>query len=166
MKEQAELTGRPKDDLKAMRILTAALTVGVVFFSVTMIFARQFAGEPPLGDKQLLVDKNTLFIIVTTVAATGIVVARLLYRKRINSIKQSGKSLTDKLNQYRTALILYLAICEVVAFLSVIFFFLTGNFAILIITGIMLIAMLSKMPLAKRIAGELDLDWKEQQELE
>lgn len=166
MKKQVELTGRPKDDLKAMRILTAALSVGVVFFSVIMIFTRQFTGKPPLSDKQLGVDKNTLLIIVTSAAATGIVVARLLYRKRINAIKQSGKSLTDKLNQYRTALILYLAICEVAAFLSVMFFFLTGNFTMLIITGIMLIAMLSKMPFTKKVIGELDLDWKEQEEME
>lgn len=166
MKGQTELTGKSKDDLKAMRILTAAMSVGVVIFTLVMVFVNQLANTPPLSDNKLLVDKNISLEIIAIVGLGSITVANLLYRKRVNALKQSGKPLSDKLNQYRTALILYLAICEAAAFFSVIFFFLTGNFAILIITGLMLIMMLSRMPFAKRLIRERDIDWKEQQELE
>ncbi|MBL7725836.1 MAG: hypothetical protein JNK27_16985 [Chitinophagaceae bacterium] len=166
MKEQTELAGKPKDNLRAMRILTAALSIGVVFFTLVVVFVNQLTKTPPLANSELLADNNTSLGIVAIIGSACIAGARLLYKKRITAIKQSGKSLNDKLGQYRTALILYLAICEAAAMFSVIFFFLTGNFVILAVTGLMLIMMLSKIPVPGRLIRELDLDWKEQQELE
>lgn len=166
MKEQTELTGKPKDDLKAMRILTAALSIGVVLFALVMVFINQLIKTPPLAGNKLLDDRNTSLGITAIFGSVSIVAARFLYRKRVNIIKESGKLLNDKLNQYRTVLILYLAICEAAAMFSIIFFFLTGNFIILTITVLMLIMMFSKMPVPGRLIRELDLDWKEQQELE
>jgi len=61
---------------------------------------------------------------------------------------------------------LYQALCEAAALLSVVVFFLTGIFTLLIITAILLTLMLSKVPITKKVVNELALDWKEQQELE
>jgi hypothetical protein len=42
----------------------------------------------------------------------------------------------------------------------------TGIFWLLIIAALMLGVMMLKLPLRKKIIADLELDWKEQQELE
>jgi hypothetical protein len=74
--------------------------------------------------------------------------------------------LPDKLNQYRSALIIYIALCEGPALFGIILFFVTGNYLMFIITGITIASMLAKMPSRKRVVDDLTLDWKQQQELE
>jgi len=43
--------------------------------------------------------------------------------------------------------------------------FFTGNFLLMIITALMLLAMFINFPFVKRVIAELSLDWKEQAEL-
>jgi hypothetical protein len=71
----------------------------------------------------------------------------------------------NKLNLYRDELIKFMALCEGAGLFSTIAFFLIGDYRLLIITGIAAIAMISKLPTAKKLVNTLNLDWKEQQEL-
>jgi hypothetical protein len=100
------------------------------------------------------------------IALLCLMVARSRYHKGIVTAKNSLISLPDKLNQYRSSLIIFMALCEGPALFGIILFFVTGNYMMLIITGITIAAMLAKMPSRKRVAGDLALDWKQQQELE
>ena len=93
------------------------------------------------------------------------IVAISLYNKKVSFIKNGNSALDEKLNQYRITLTLYLALCEGAALLSVIIFFLTGEYIVFAITGIMLLAMLLKMPVKAKLINELGIDWKEQDEL-
>ena len=164
MRKQIEFTGSPKENLRAMRILTAALSTGVIFFALIAVVINQLNG-PVQG--QAGSNYETLFLwVVVGVASFCIIAAKYLYAKKVSEIKNTGISLGDKLNQYRSALILYQALCEAAALLSVVIFFLTGIFTLLIITAILLTLMLSKVPITKKVVNELALDWKEQQEFE
>ena len=164
MGKQIEFTGSPKENLRAMRIITAALTAGVIFFALIAVVINQLNG-PVQG--QAGSEYETLFLwVVVGVASICIIAAKYLYSKKVSEIKITGTSLVDKVNQYRSALIVYQALCEAAALLSVVIFFLTGIFTLLIITAVMLVLMLSKMPITKKVVNELSLDWKEQQELE
>lgn len=163
MEKKAVFTGTPKENLRALRILTIALSAGVLIFSLLAVMVNSWKGPVP---EHKIVQATPVFIgVVLAVAALCLVRARLIYSKKIKEIKAGGSTLRVKLDQYRPALVLYLALCEGPALFSVIVFFLTGKYEILGVAGIMLALMLAKMPGAKKLIRELDLDWKEQEEL-
>jgi hypothetical protein len=164
MLKQGEQIAGPKADLRAMQILCAALMIGVIFFAAISVGVVILNGEPIAPKEELLF--QVLLYTAVVIAVAGIVASRVLYTKKLAVIKNENKPLPDKLNQYRALLLLYMAICEGAALFSVIVFFLTGNFVVLIITAVMLLVMFSKMPTKQKLITELSLDWKEQQEFE
>lgn len=154
----------PKEDLRAMRILCAALMVGIIVFVIIVLVLDQVNALPT---KEMGKQFNDILpFVVAGIAVLCYLVARSAYSKKAGVIKNLQISLSNKLNQYRTVLITYMAPCEGAALFSVMGLFLTGNYYLLIITSVMLAAMYSKMPSKERLIKELDLDWKEQQELE
>jgi|CXWL01.1.fsa_nt_gi hypothetical protein len=163
MIQQGESTGTPKDNLRAMRILAAALITGVVLFVVVVVVINLVKGSV-MGKDEL--EYNNIFLYAAIgIALVCYMMARTIYKKKLAVVKNAPASLADKLNQYMAMLITYMAPCEGAALFSVIVVFLTGNFFVLIVTVAMLAAMVSKFPFTKAVINELDLDWKEQQEL-
>ena len=154
----------PKANLRATRILCLALIIGATVFALIIVVINQVSG--PIMPAEGLQYKMTLVWAVTIVAVLCILRAILIYRKGIAAIKNSVNTLNDKLNQYRAVLIQYMALCEGPALFSIIVFFLTGEYIVLGITGIMLAAMLLRLPQKKKISDELALSFQEQQELE
>lgn len=153
--------GTPKEMLRAMQILCAALMLGVVFFALIILVLNLTSG-PTLGEKEQSFKKILLYIN----AAMGVICfffANKAYRE--TAIVKNLTSLTGKLNQYRAILIKYMALCEAPALFSIIAFFLSGEYLLLMITGVMLAAMFSKMPFKSKVISELTIDWKEQEEL-
>ncbi len=155
--------GGPKQSIKATQILCAALMAGIIVFVIIIVVVNRLNG--PMLDKEGLQYQDILLYAAVGLGITCCAVAMSLYNKKMAVIKNSVITLTDKLNQYQAALIKYMAPCEGAALFSVIVFFLTGNFLVLIVTASMLIAMFIKFPLQAKIISELNLDWKEQQEL-
>jgi len=88
-----------------------------------------------------------------------------MYAKRIAAAQTTGLSLMHKLNIYRAALMLYLALCEGAGLFAVIVYFLTGNKLLLAVAAIVLLAMLLKRPEKSKIFNELQLSSQEQMEL-
>jgi hypothetical protein len=149
--------------LRSMRIVSAALMIGVTLFAIIISFLILQIG--PVMDAEGLQYKDIFFYASIGLAAICFVIARSLYEKKKVIVKNAPISLLDKLNQYQAALILYMAPCEGAALFSVVVLFLTGNFLLLIVTGLALAAMFSKFPWPKRVISELSLDWKEEQEI-
>ena len=164
MTQPAPFQGTPKENLKAIKVLFAALVLGVCSFTGVVVVVNQLNG--PLMDTAGQQYNKVFLVAAVVLGGICLVAAHYMYNKKLTLTKNSAVSLKDKLNQYRSALLLYLALCEGAALFSIIAFFLTGNYTVLIITAVMLTAMLVKAPLLKRIITELNLDWKEQQELE
>ena len=77
-----------------------------------------------------------------------------------------GSSFDDKLNQHRSALIRYLVLCEVPAFVSILLFMFTGDFIFQVYAAIFLGFMLAVAPIRRRVIVELELDVQQQKELE
>lgn len=151
------------DSLRSMRILSAALMIGVTLFAIIISFLILQSG--PVMDAEGLQYKDIFFYVSVGLAIICFFIARALYTKKKIIVKNAPISLLDKLNQYLSALILYMAPCEGAALFSVVVLFLTGNFLLLIVTGLLLAAMFSKFPWPKRIISELELDWKQQEEI-
>jgi hypothetical protein len=164
MTQPGSFQGTPKETLRALKILFAALVLGVCLFTLVVVIVNQLNG--PVMEAKGLQYKNVFLLVAAILAGICLLAAHYLYNKRVTLTKNSALFLADKLNQYRATFILYLALCEGPALFSIIIFFLTGNYTVLIITAVMLTAMLVKAPLLKRIVTVLNLDWKEQQELE
>lgn len=156
-------TGGPKQSIKAMQLLCAALMAGVIFFAIIIVVVTRLNG--PMLDKDGIKYQDIFLYAAIGLAIVCYVIARSLYNKKMAVIKNSVLLLADKFNQYQATLIKYMAPCEGAALFSVIVFFLTGNFLVLLVTASMLVAMFIKYPLQSKIISELNLDWKEQQEL-
>lgn len=155
---------KTKDELKAIRILFGTLVAGVVLFAVVMLVIVQLNGP---SMKSIDGTTKQIFLGVSVAAGVGgIAGARSMFRKVMTEGDKPFSSLPEKLGQYRGALIIFMALCEGPALLSIILFFLTGNYMVLIVTAAMLLLMLTKIPTNNNISKELLLDWQEQQELE
>lgn len=158
-----QLPTNPKEALRGMRIFTIALLVGMgIFASLAFLFVN-FQGPAFSEEKTVIEDIFIGAAILMAVVCQFF--AHTLFRKKLTETKNSNLSLLDKLNQYRASLILYLALCEAPGLFSVILFFLTGKYIFLIITALMGLFMFYKFPTTSKIINDLELDWKDQQEL-
>ena len=153
----------PKENLKAMQVLTAALIIGISIFTGIVIIFLSVSG-PYLESEPLLVSK-ILFYCAIGLALCCYFYARAVYKGKVETVNNSATPLNDKLNQYRRVLILYMACCEGPALFSVVALSLTGNYWLLLSTSSMLIAMAVKFPFTQKMISLLNVDWIEQQDL-
>jgi len=142
------------NDLRATSILFASMVIGLIVFVGISIGVNVMIG-PFKHDGQFA----KIFLIVTIFLST-------VYNRRVYNMQQSTAVLQERLNQYRSALIIYLALTEGPAIFSIMGFLLTGDFRFLAITVILLVNMFIKRPSKSRFIEELQLDTKEQQGLE
>ncbi|HEX7846046.1 MAG TPA: hypothetical protein VF476_09630 [Chitinophagaceae bacterium] len=150
-------------DLRGMRILCIALMMGMVIFTGVVVVLNYFAPMPTSA----LTEYADIILGVVAVAAIGaFVFGRHSFNKKMQEIKNSSVNLSEKLNLYRAALILYMAPCEGAGIFSILLFMLTGNYWFLLITLSMLLAMAMRFPAKQKLINEMSLDWKEQQSLE
>lgn len=163
MNNKAEGINAVSQELKGLRILTTALSVGVVIFTLVSVGINQFNG-PFLQEK---IEKISSFLLplMTGLALLALLMARYLYQQRIRAIREGNDNLKGKIDKYRAAVTLYLAICEGMALFNVVLFLLTGDYLLLIITGAMLLLMLGRLLAIRGVANELNLSWEEQEEL-
>jgi hypothetical protein len=152
---------RAKDALRSISVFFYSMIGGLLMFAV-LVFALNFLQAPALLDPSLV---RIFFIAVLAIAVMSIFMATRLYKKRIADALSPGMILMDKLNIYRSALILYLALCEGAGLFAVIVYFLTGYKLLLIVIAVVLLAMLQKRPEKSKIFNELQLSSQEQLEL-
>jgi len=164
MTNPAPFKGTVKNHLRAIRIITIAMSCGVMFFTAIIVTIVCFAG--PLLERGEG-PRDTIFSGISILfAVIFLYLAIHLFNKKLTEIKSGLNSLAVKLNFYRTAIILYLGLCELPALFSAIIFLLTGNYYLLLITGVAVYLMFSKFPSGGKMADELNLDAKERQQFE
>lgn len=152
-----------KEELRGIRILAAALIIGVVIFAIITVVINQINGA--FLDEEILSIRAYLLPFMSLVALLALLVARTQYQKQIRAIREGNDELRDKIEKYRAALIIYMAICEGMAIFSIILFLLSGEYLLLLVTGAMLLLMGARLYAIKGIAAELDLSWEEQEAL-
>ena len=102
---------------------------------------------------------------MAAVSLASLIVSKRIFNKGITAAKNSLKPLIDKLNRYRSTLLVYLAICEVTAMLNIVVYIFTSDLAYLIFAAVLLGSMLAVMPLKRRLVAELQLDSLQEKEL-
>jgi F0F1-type ATP synthase membrane subunit c/vacuolar-type H+-ATPase subunit K len=161
--EQVNQPATPKDDLRGMRILCLALIAGMAIFSLVISVLLLTKAAPPLFELRGYFPLLTGAAV--TIAGICVVIGMKRYNKTVKEAVSQTISLQDKLNQYRTALISFMACCEMPGLLAIIGLFMTGNFLLLIVPFLMILLMASKIPTAQKLIILLGLDWNEQQQL-
>jgi hypothetical protein len=106
-----------------MRIFFYAMLYGLVLMGLLIIIMVISNGPAASTLKSA---ENILLIIAATTGLICFMVAKKNYSNLTELAKDSLISLPEKLNQYRNALIRYLALCEMPALLAIISFFLAG----------------------------------------
>ena len=123
-----------KDEVRAMRILLYAVVGGAVLLSIIVLALNGMMGSvSPVKEYEKIV-----LGIALAISLICFIVARNGYNEGIAIAKDSLISLPDKLNQYRSTLIRYLALCEGPAIFGIILFFVTGNYFMFIIPAVMI----------------------------
>ena len=153
----------PKENLKTMQVLMGALIIGISIFTVIVVFLLSVNG--PFLENEPLVVSTVLLYIAIGLALGCYFFARVIYKRKVETVNNSAIPLNDRLNQYRTVLILYMACCEGPALFSLVALLFTENYWLLIITSSMMMAMAVKFPFTQKIISLLNTDWIEQQEL-
>lgn len=152
-----------KKELQAIRIFFIAILVGAAGF----LFVSLFLGKVVEVDRATLGKfENGLigFLAITCIFAHFY--ARKIYNERLVAAKNSLITLRDKLNIYRAALIMYVALYEGAVVFGIILFVLTSNYIFTVMSAVMVLLILSRAPTNKRVMTDLELDWEEQQELQ
>jgi hypothetical protein len=147
-------------DLKAIRILFFALLIGQVLFAliVTVMIETGILGS---GDHELT---PFLVVAIIVIAAGAIPASFFLFRKRLAVINPE-EELGKKIELYRAALILRMALCEVPVLFAIIVYFLTHDRSFLWMTIILIANFLYIYPSNEKIVNQLQLDSSEQSAL-
>jgi hypothetical protein len=148
------------NDLKAIRVLYFALLAGQVLFAlIVTILVEAGILSNSLQSVTLLFQVAVLVIAATTVPASF-----FLFRKRLADISPE-EGLDKKLEKYRAALILRMALCEMPALFAIIAYFLTTNRSFLWMTILLISNFLFIYPSRNRIIDQLQLSSSEQSSL-
>lgn len=163
MNQQETTPGKLKQMMRSILIVFIGIAAGLFLFMLIATVINEVKGplQPALNEYS-----KVLLIAITVISFTCLVAAKMLFNKLLTKAKDSVNSLQEKLNKYTAALILYMAICEGPGLLSVILFLMTGNFAFLVFACVLLGFILAMLPVRKKIAEQLALNWEEEQALE
>jgi divalent metal cation (Fe/Co/Zn/Cd) transporter len=161
MTTEIDSSGVSKAMHKRIGVLFTAILSGLLIFSVIAVGVNYVQGKLT-DDKEV---ENLLLVIAALMTVACYATAGRLYKRKLQTPLEQTLTVPEKLDYFQNALIIYLAVCDLAGISGAIGFLLTGNYLFLIITGCMIIAMITKIPSKKRIIHDLRLDWHEQKEL-
>ena len=145
-----------KELYNSIKILPLALIAGLCMISGIMIYLKQ-------GEEMIDNFGEFFVIIIALIAASGFILGSFLFRKRIGD--SMGKTMIEKLVIYRQATIIRFALLEGPGILSIVLFFLTGNYLYMVITGAMVLFMILNKPTDDMIAQHLMFTEEDKQQI-
>ena len=143
------------DYFKSIKIVHIALVAGIVFFALISVFL-QFSGFGTVGQEI----SNGLLIFVPAFAFIGIFLSNFLFKKKLYGINVKP-TLKEKMEDYRSALIIKFALIEGPSFFTVVAFLLTGNYIYLGIIAILIIVFLIHAPNKSKFIHDIELSKNE-----
>ena len=143
-------------DIKALKIIHAAMAIGQVLFVAIIVFLV-LTGLIPGVEGSLA---NILLMITVFFILSGTIGSQLLFQSRLN-LARKETTLAGKLAVYRSALIIRYALIELPSLFTVIAALLTGNTLFLLLAGMIIVFFLTLYPSATRVAMHLGLEPEE-----
>ncbi|MBC7936548.1 MAG: hypothetical protein H7Y86_14455 [Rhizobacter sp.] len=145
---------QPASNIKALSILHFSLLIGQIVFAAIgyyLVYSKSM-GSINLGE-------NAKFVVIG-VAAIGLIMVTLsfsMYKKKLAALKDSTQPANEKLLAYRAASIIRWAMLEAPVLIAIVGFMLTGNYNLLVVTGVILLLFISTKPTASKAAAELSI---------
>lgn len=126
-------------EIQSIRIFAAAIIAGIVLFGGIAIFLNKIGHVPMVPGLDPVIGYAGIII-----AAACISISFLLFRKRSEAVDAAGK--IEKINLYRSAVIIQYALLDGPAIFNVVAYLLSGNKESLIIAACCIIVMLTQFP--------------------
>ena len=147
--------------IKALMILHKALLVGQIIFAGVSFFLVYVKTQPsPMEELD-----RTLQVVAIVLSAGGFFAGTSLFKKKLLQLRDMQISLKEKLGLYRSACIIQWALIEGPCLATIICFFLTGNYAFLALTAVLILLFAMTAPSKAKIALQLGLSEAELEEL-
>jgi hypothetical protein len=143
--------------LWALTIIHAAMGIGQLLFGLVSVFLNN---TDESATQPLPVSETTLQFLIPTLLLIGFVAGRLLFKNKLNSLKESD-DLDLKLKTFRSASILKYALAEVPILISILTYLFTHSILFLGLGGLGLITFMLDRPTKYGIIDGLALSQKE-----
>ena len=148
-------------ELKSLQIVHRALLLGLVLFAA-IAFYLNYSGNFIAGLKSY---DQPLQVIAITLSFGGFFIGSLLFKKKMQQLKDSSPELRVKLSTYRSAAIMQWALLECPALFAIICFLLVGNYAFLALAVVFIILFAVTAPNKTKMMLLLQLTEEEINEL-
>ena len=150
-----------RGELKSLQIIHRALLLGLVLFAA-IAFYLNYSGNFITGLKSY---DQPLQVIAITLSFGGFFIGSLLFKKKMQQLKDSSPELRVKLSTYRSAAIMQWALLEGPALFAIICFLLVGNYAFLALAVVFIILFAVTAPNKTKMMLLLQLTEEEINEL-
>ncbi|HZW65891.1 MAG TPA: hypothetical protein VFF23_09400 [Hanamia sp.] len=142
-------------EIKALQILYTALLAGQILFLVitsVIIFSGNFSTDFSLRNYS-----TEILIVCIVIGLAGYFGGTSIFRKKMEQLNNSPKSLMEKLNDYRGISITRWALSEFATLLSIIMVFITGSPALLAVAVLLIALFLTVRPSLSKAASDLNV---------
>lgn len=142
-------------EIKALQILYTALLVGQVLFLIitsVLIFSGNFSADSSLGQYLFQIS-----IVCIVIGLAGYFAGTALFRKKLEQLNNSSKSLMEKLNDYRGISITRWALSEFATLFSIVMVFVAGSPALLAVAILLIVLFLTIRPSLSKAASDLNV---------
>jgi len=142
-------------EIKALQILYTALLAGQILFLVitsVIIFSGNFSIDFSLRNYS-----TEILIVCIVIGLAGYFGGTSIFRKKMEQLNNSPKSLMEKLNDYRGISITRWALSEFATLLSIIMVFITGSPALLAVAVLLIALFLTVRPSLSKAASDLNV---------
>ena len=143
----------PPPQVKGLLILHFALLAGQIIFVLIATLLVSLHLFPAVLGKY----GPELILLSASIEVIAIVLAKMLYKRKLKKINQNNLTLSKKLDAYRGANITRWAILEGAALLVIVLFMLTNQYLILFIVLALLFIFFTTRPTAPNIATDLEV---------
>ena len=145
---------------KSLQILYKALFIGLLLFgSIAILLVKNgFA----TGNN---FPADIFLYVAIALSVTLVSLSYKLFNKKLEEAKQQN-NLGDKLNGYRAAFILQLALCEMPGLFTIICYLLTGSKMFMWLLLLLLLNFGSRYPTKSKLIQQLELDMEEENMLD
>jgi hypothetical protein len=148
--------GQIKQTIRGIQFLYSAVLGGSSFFLLLCIFLSESLGPLAPLDKQSVM---ILLAVASIAGISGIYAGLVVFRARVKDILRL--SLPEKLEVYKSAMILRVAMLEGATFFFVVIYLISGSFIALVEGAVFIALMGIYFPTVMRISQEIGQDPRE-----
>jgi divalent metal cation (Fe/Co/Zn/Cd) transporter len=151
-----------KSTFKNFKLIHRAMLIGQIIAITIFAFLIFSKSLQPI-----LKQHDRMFQVITLLfTGATFFIGNILFKNKINSIKQTAKLNTQqKFEQYRTASLLQWALLEGATLFNGIAYFLVGNYAFIALAAVIILLFAMQVPNKTKIALQLGLPLHEVEDL-